>query len=71
MTKHRTVNGFVIVAALAVAATTTSVRSHSHSNGLAIASPAMSIQELRVDINKLPIDEFDDRSLVFSRGTER
>jgi hypothetical protein len=71
MTKHRTVTGFVVVALLAVVATTTNVRSHSRSTGLANTSPAMSLEELRVDINKLPTDEFDDRSLVFSRVTER
>jgi hypothetical protein len=71
MTKHRTVTGFVAVALLAVVATTTNVRSHSRSTGPAITSPAMSLEELRVDINKLPTDEFDDRSLVFSRVTER
>jgi hypothetical protein len=71
MTKYRTITGFVAVALLAVAATTTNVRSHSHSTGLAIASPAMSINGLAVDINKLPTQDFDDMSLVFPRGTER
>jgi hypothetical protein len=71
MMKYRTITGFVAVALLAVAATTTNVRSHSHSTGPAIASPAMSINELAVDINKLPAKDFDDMSLVFPRGTER
>ena len=71
MTKHRTITGFVAVALLAVAATTTNVRSHSRSTGLAIASPAISLQELKVDTSKLPTDEFDDQSLVFSRAMQR
>jgi hypothetical protein len=70
MTKHRTITGFVAVALLAVAATTTTVRSHSRSTGPAI-TPAMSINELAVDIKKLPTADFDDMSLVFPRGTER
>jgi hypothetical protein len=60
---------FVAVALLAVAAATTSMQSRSHSTGPAIASPGMSLEELRVDINKLPTQEFDDQSVVFSRGT--
>ena len=70
MTKHRTITGFVAVALLAVAATTTNVWSHSHSTGPAI-TPAMSVNELTVDINKLPTEDFDDMSLVFPRGTDR
>lgn len=71
MTKHRTVAGFVAVALLAIAAaTTTNVRSHSQSTGPAIASPGISLEELAVDINKLPTQEFDDQWLVFSRWTK-
>jgi hypothetical protein len=61
--------GLVAVALLAVAAATTSMRSHSHSTEPAIGSPGISFEELTVDINKLPTQEFDDQSLVFSRGT--
>jgi len=72
MTKHRRITGFVAVALLALAATTVNVRSHSHSTNLAVASAGMgSLKELTVDVSKLPIEEFDDQSLVFSSGTKR
>ena len=72
MTKHRRITGFVAVALLALAATTVNVRSHSHSTNLAVASADMgSLKELTVDVSKLPIEEFDDQSLVFSSGTKR
>jgi hypothetical protein len=71
MTKHRRMTGFVTVALLAVVATTANVRSHSHSTGLLAASPAMSPAELTAEIRNLPIEDFDDQSLVFPRGTKR
>ena len=72
MTKHRRITGFVAVALLALAATTVNVRSHSHSTNLAISSAGMgSLKELTVDVSKLPIEELDDQSLVFSSGTKR
>jgi hypothetical protein len=61
----------VTVVLAIVAAATANVRSHSHSTGLAVASSAMSIAELTVDTKKFPIEDFDDRSLVFPRGTDR
>jgi len=69
MTKHRTITGFVAVALLVLAATTVNVRSHS--TNLAIASGMGSLKDLTVDVSKLPIEEFDDQSLVFSSGTKR
>jgi len=72
MTKHRRITGFVAVALLALAVATINVRSYSHSTNLAIASAGMgSLKELTVDVSKLPIEEFDDQSLVFSSGTKR
>jgi hypothetical protein len=73
MTKHRTFIGFVAVALLAVVSTTANVRSHSPSTDLAIASAGMmSLKELTADVaNKLPNEDFDDQSLVFSRGAMR
>ena len=61
----------VTVALLIVAAASANVRSHSPSTGLTVASSAMSIAELTVDTKKLPIEDFDDQSLVFPRGTDR
>ncbi len=56
------------IAAIALLAAATSMpRSHAPSAG----RPAgmMSLQELRTttDVNKLPIEEFDDQSLVYSK----
>jgi hypothetical protein len=60
----------VISAAAAIvvlAAATSMLRSHSSSTGP--TSGMMSLHELHkaTDVNKLPIDDTDDQSLVFSR----
>lgn len=56
-----------IIAIALVAAATNMLRSHSPSAG----RPAgmMSLQELHTttDVNKLPIEEVDDQSLVYSK----
>jgi hypothetical protein len=71
MTKHRTITGFVVVALLAVT-TAANVRSHSRSTDLPIASAGtVSFKELTADVNKLPTEDFDDQSLVYSTGTKR
>ena len=66
MTKHRRITGFVAVALLAVAATATTLRplpSKHHPN----ASPGiMSLTDLKVDVNKLATDAYDDQSFVYS-----
>ena len=68
MTKHRRITGLVIIALLTAAATTAAaMRPHSPSTNRLIASAGtMSFEELRVDVNKLPTDDFDDQSLVYS-----
>lgn len=73
MTKHRTISGFIAVVLLAAAATATAatMRSPAASTHLPIAPAGiMSFKGLVVDVNKLPIEEFDDQSLVFSAGTK-
>ncbi len=56
-----------IVAIALLAAATTMMRSHSPSTG----RPAgmMSLQKLHTttDVNKLPIEDIDDQSLVYSK----
>ena len=70
MTKHRNIIGFAAVALLAVAAA--NMRSLPSSTGLPVASAGMgSFKELLADVNKLPTEQFDDQSLVFSTGTKR
>jgi len=62
MVKHRTIAGFVAVALLAAAIM------RSHSPPIVSAAGMMSLQELHAaaGVNKLPIEEFEDQSLVYS-----
>lgn len=62
MTKHRTITGSVVVALLAVAATAGAMRSRSPSTDRTVVAAGT----LTVDVNKLPIEDFEDQSLVFS-----
>ena len=62
MTKHRMVTGFVAVALLAAAAT---MRSPSIDRAIASAGVA-ELKGVTADVNKLPIEDFDDQSFVFS-----
>jgi len=68
--KRLMIAGFVAVGLLATA--TTMLRSHS-SNYSAVAAYIMSAQTQRTaaGANKLPVEEFDDMSLVYSNGTKR
>jgi hypothetical protein len=66
--KRLMISAFAAVALLAVA--TTMLWSHSPSNGRPVKSAdAMSLQELHnaANVNKLPIEDFEDQSLVFSK----
>ena len=71
MTKHRTITGFVAVALLAAATTAATMRSRSPSAILAVGT--MSLQDLHTAavIKKLPIENFEDMSLVYSTATKR
>ena len=65
MTKHRTITGFVAVALLTGAATAATLRplpSQHHNASAGI----MSLSELKVDVNKLATDDYDDQSFVYS-----
>jgi hypothetical protein len=66
--KRLMISAFAAVALLAAA--TTMLWSHSPSNDRpAISADAMSLQEIHnaANVNKLPIEDFDDQSLVFSK----
>ena len=66
------ISGFAAVALLAAA--TTMLRSHSLSTDLPVgASNITSLQEhhTSADVNKLPIEDFEDMSLVYSTATKR
>jgi len=66
MTKHRTITGFAAVAFLAAVATAASLRSYSHPNSIRPAG-LTSFKDLAADVNKLPEEDYDDQSLVFSK----
>jgi hypothetical protein len=61
------ISAFAAVALLAAA--TTMLRSHAGTtDGPAVAADRVSLHELQsaIDVNKLPIEDFEDHSLVFS-----
>ena len=70
MMKHRTITGFVAVALLA-AATVATIRSHSPSAALAASLTSLQEPHTAADVNKLPIEDFEDMSLVYSNATKR
>ena len=66
MTKHRTISGLIAVALLTGAATAATLRplpSKHHPN---TSAGIMSLSELKVDVNKLATDDYDDQSFVYS-----
>jgi hypothetical protein len=70
--KRLMISGFAAIALLAAA--TTMLWSHAPSTGRTVGSAGMtSLQDHRApaDINKLPIENFEDMSLVYSTATKR
>jgi hypothetical protein len=67
--KRLMISGFAAIALLAAA--TTMLWSHTPTtDGPVAAASVMSLQGPGTpDVNKLPIEDFDDQSLVFSRTT--
>ena len=68
--KRLMISTFAAVALLAAA--TTMWQSHSAATSRpSVTAGMMSLQDLQkaVDVNKLPIEEFDDQSLVYSTST--
>jgi hypothetical protein len=72
MKKRQTITGFVAVVLLAAAASATAATMRSPAPPSTRIAPAgiMSFTELAGDVNKLPIEEFEDMSLVYSTGTK-
>ena len=67
MMKHRTITGLLAVALLATAVTAATLRSHSPSTDRIVRFAGMTLSKgLTVDVNKLPTEDFDDQSLVYS-----
>ena len=72
--KHLLFLAFAAVTVLATVTATTMLRSHSSPIDRAVGpSGMMSLQELvaAAGANKLPIEEFEDQSLVYSNVTRR
>jgi hypothetical protein len=68
--KRLMISAFAAVALLAAA----TAMQWSHSNKLSAGTAAMpSLQELHTaaGVNKLPVEEFEDMSLVYSTATKR
>lgn len=71
MTKHQTISGFVVVAVLAAATTAATMRSHLASTDGPIAPAGMVLSKtFAADVNKLPTEDFEDQSMVFSTSTK-
>jgi hypothetical protein len=70
MTKYQTTVFLALVLLAAVVIDAATVRSPAHSTRLPIAPAGIVLKELAVDIQKLPIEDFDDQSLVYSTGTK-
>jgi hypothetical protein len=68
--KRQLISAFVTIAVIAVAATM--LRSQASDRPVEPAG-LMTLQELHsgARVNKLPIEEFEDQSLVFSTATKR
>ena len=70
--KRLMISAFAVVALLVAATTVWS--SHSPATGFSAATAGMmSVQELHAaaGVNKLPIEEFEDQSLVYSTAPKR
>jgi hypothetical protein len=70
--KRQLISAFAVIAMLAAA--TTVLRSQSSATRLSAGTAGMmSVQELHAasGLNKLPIEEFEDQSLVYSTAPKR
>jgi len=68
MSKDRAITGFAAMALLAIVATAVTIRAYSQSTDRSIGLAGLtSFKDLTADVNKLPNDDYDDQSLVFSK----
>ena len=66
MKTRQMISGFVAVVLIAGAAVTSAAATRGHR--LMLLSPAgLMLQDIRVDMNKLAIEDYEDMSLVFSK----
>ena len=70
--KRQLISAFAVIAMLAAA--TTMLRSHSSATSFSAGTAGMMpLQELlaAAGVNKLPMDDFEDQSLVYSTAPKR
>jgi hypothetical protein len=67
--KRLMISGFAAIALLAAA--TTMLWSHSASTGRPVAAADMMSSQVGAGVSRLPIQEFEDMSLVYSTAPKR
>ena len=67
MKKHQMIAGFFAVILVAAAATATAATMRPASSTQIAPTESLVLNELTVDVNKLPIEDFEDMSLVYSK----
>ena len=67
MKKHQMIAGFVAVILVAAAATATATSMRPASATQIAPTGSLMLSELTVDVNKLPTEDFEDMSLVYSK----
>jgi len=67
MKKHHVIAGFVAVVLVAAAATATAGTMRPASSIQIAPTGSLVLNELTVDVNKLPTEDFEDMSLVYSK----
>ena len=66
MKTRQMISGFVAVVLIAGAAITSAAATRSPAHA-AVSNGSLMLQDVRVDMNKLAINEYEDFSLVFSK----
>jgi hypothetical protein len=67
MKKHQMIAGFVAVILVASAATASAATMRPASSTQIAPPGSLILNELTVDVNKLPTEDFEDMSLVYSK----
>jgi len=67
MKTRQMISGFVAVVLIAGAAVTSAAATRGSPAHAAVPSNGLMLQDVRVDMNKLAINEYEDFSLVFSK----
>ena len=66
MKKHQMIAGFVAVILVAATATATAATMRPASSTQIAPTGSLVLNELTVDVNKLPTEEFEDMTMVYS-----